>query len=154
MSKWLDEDGYPTEEALDTIKNWNYQDVPGLIDFIRSLWKWPEYIEITEDKKLEISTCGWSGNESIIYALESNSIFWHMYWESSDRGGHYVFDLWNVRLEKKEMSDLEFLIKRYIFFYDNCNSPLICKEEKTNMKYVAKILNRIIKRKEPIDYPT
>lgn len=38
------------------------------------------------------STGGWSGNESIIGAMQKNRMVWNFLWEQSRRGGHYVFD--------------------------------------------------------------
>jgi hypothetical protein len=38
-----------------------------------------------------LSTGGWSGNEDIINALETNFMFYLMYWMRSSRGGHYIF---------------------------------------------------------------
>ena len=38
-----------------------------------------------------MATGGWSGNESIISSLQDNIMFWSMYWESSHRGGLFIF---------------------------------------------------------------
>ena len=41
-----------------------------------------------------ISTAGWSGNESIIYAMQNNkSMLWNLTWVQSRRGGHHIFEL-------------------------------------------------------------
>jgi hypothetical protein len=40
-----------------------------------------------------ISTAGWSGNESIIYAMQENNLMWSLNWVQSRRGGHYIFEL-------------------------------------------------------------
>jgi hypothetical protein len=109
-SEWLDEDGYPTEEALDKIKTWPYDDVESLFDFIHDIWYyansgyWREEFVMQDDfnvhlefdrprKRYYISTIGWSGNESIIRALQENEIIWCMHWVQSRRGGHYIFEL-------------------------------------------------------------
>jgi hypothetical protein len=46
-----------------------------------------------EDGKdiLELATGGWSDNEEIIRALMDNHLFWIKYWESTHRGGLYIF---------------------------------------------------------------
>ena len=102
MSEYLDVDGYPTDEALDLIKNWSYEDKKGCFDFIKSLWYYPEYIneEKAEDEifghsvtRYNISTVGWSGNESIINSLSNNYIIWSSTWVQSRRGGHYIFEV-------------------------------------------------------------
>jgi hypothetical protein len=83
---------YPTEEELDKIKNWQPRDFDGLMDFIYSIWKYSDsgYWK-REGNFYYISTAGWSGNESIIAAMQSNYIFWSLYWCQSQRGGHYIF---------------------------------------------------------------
>jgi hypothetical protein len=49
---------------------------------------------------LELHTFGWSGNESIVDALDKNVLFWMTCWEQSNRGGHYKFEipmnLWEI----------------------------------------------------------
>jgi len=88
--------GYPTEEDLQFIREYKYSPDPEeLLSFLESLWHWPSYIiRIEKEKKiyLELHTGGWSGNESIIDAL-SNTMFWHIYWQKSERGGHYYFTI-------------------------------------------------------------
>jgi hypothetical protein len=37
-----------------------------------------------------ISTGGWSAHEEIISEL-ADTMFWALYWEQSNRGGHYKF---------------------------------------------------------------
>lgn len=107
-NEFLDEDGYPTEEALDKIANWDCNDHEGWFKFIESIWHlrswgWTELIEEDEIfkrkvKRIYISTAGWSGNESIIESMKENNILWSVYWYSSTRGGHYIFEdkEWNV----------------------------------------------------------
>lgn len=87
----MDEHGYPTKEELEKIKNWDYRDFGRLMEYVESLWKyggnfWEEF-----GNTYSISTGGWSGNEDIIEALGSNTIFWLLHWQQSSRGGHYIF---------------------------------------------------------------
>lgn len=91
----FDRDGYPTEETLEFIKN--YQGAPGsLVDYILEAWHFPEYSKWAPPL-LELHTGGWSGNEEVIQALmESKSFFWTLYWQKSERGGHYYFEVSNV----------------------------------------------------------
>lgn len=101
--EWLDDDWYPTEDALRYIKDWNTSEYTALFDVIQSLWWMPEFGWHDEDAKCEItgstvrrytlSTGGWSGNESLIEALQSNWIVWSMTWVMHKRGGHYVFEV-------------------------------------------------------------
>ena len=100
----IEEDGYyPTEAALEIIRIWHWSDARGWFKFIREVWHlgswgWSEGEEtdkLDEDKKAyvyNISTAGWSGNESIIHAMQKN-MMWHLNWVQSRRGGHYIFEL-------------------------------------------------------------
>lgn len=100
----LDEDGYPTDAALRLIEIWWHDDVDGWFEYIRKIWhlaSWGWHSEIVphtfrEDEKVtryNISTAGWSGNESIIYAMEKNWMLWNKTWVQSRRGGHYIFEV-------------------------------------------------------------
>ena len=96
----LDDDGYPTEEALKRIAEWPHTDWSGLLEFTQPLWNYPDRWWTVGDV-LHLSTGGWSGNEDIIRAMQKNRIFWSMCWLSSRRGGWYEFDLSRVKgLEK------------------------------------------------------
>lgn len=102
--KLLDDDGYPTEYALNVIECWHWSDPRGWFDLIKSIWymkSWgwneaPIVDELFPDKKgtaLYVSTAGWSGNESIIEAMEKNNMGWYLNWVQSRRGGHYIFEI-------------------------------------------------------------
>ena len=105
MSEWRDEDGYPTDAALERVEKWGEPegyDWRGLMDFVKSVWWMPDWGWHEEEgkdsldkpvTKLHVSTAGWSGNESLIRALEANWMFMAMCWEQSRRGGHYIFEL-------------------------------------------------------------
>lgn len=110
---------YPTGEELEKIKNWDIHDYSALMEFVKSIWWMPEFgwhegpggneVHELTTKTLSISTGGWSGNESIITALENNAMFYMSCWVSSRRGGHYEFELpdWKAREEynKKIMEE-------------------------------------------------
>lgn len=101
-----DHNGYPTDEELKRIEEWppseNYKE---WFDFIHSIWTYADWAWREEEKKhnelfrgkqvrqYSISTGGWSGNESIIEAMEKNWIAWTMTWVQSTRGGHYLFEV-------------------------------------------------------------
>lgn len=112
----MDKDGYPTEAALEYIKNWClmikdgeewksgelYMDYRALIDYIKSIWTYDDAIH-EEDGLLEIHTLGWSGNEEIIAELK-NTAFWMMRHQATQTGGHYYFRMedseWTYSVEK------------------------------------------------------
>ena len=99
----LDEDGYPTEEFLTSIEIWRDRPFTELMDRIKPNWRYSDFGYWGEQEvenqhgrmvtEYSISTGGWSGNESIIRALQDNHIFWSLCWYSSQRGGHYVFEV-------------------------------------------------------------
>ena len=101
-----DENGYPTNEALDYIKNWaiiheqlgsktGFKCGKGLYDeliaYIKELWTYNDAIEY-KDGLLEIHTYGWSGNEEIISELK-NTDLWLMKFRAQQSGGHYYFKI-------------------------------------------------------------
>ena len=91
-SAMIDQDGYPTEEALKWIINFDKWDKPyEMVDFLKAIWHWRNYLT-HRGRTLVLHTGGWSGNESIIGAL-METIWWHLYWQKSTRGGHYWFKL-------------------------------------------------------------
>ena len=109
---FLDEDGYPTENALEIVEKWHWDDARGWFKFIEGLWAyhdwgWKEKDEShdwNKDKivhRYYISTAGWSGNESIIRAMQKNDWMWHLNWVQSRRGGHYIFELREFNYESK-----------------------------------------------------
>ncbi len=58
-------------------------------------WSDPEPEVTVEEnipcRMLEISTAGWSGNESLIASLKTNFIFWHTCWFQTRVGGTTPF---------------------------------------------------------------
>jgi hypothetical protein len=41
--EYLDEDGYPTDEALKRIEEWPYTDIAGMPAFVKDLWRYPNF---------------------------------------------------------------------------------------------------------------
>lgn len=88
----FDSAGYPTEETLQAIREWDPKDMHGLFRFLKEAWKYPEYFT-RGGRHVRVSTVGWSGNEDLIDALQENQAAWSLTWFSSRRGGHYTFRL-------------------------------------------------------------
>ena len=93
---WLDEEGYPTDAALERIEAWEVTsraDFDNLMDFIRDLWWMSQWgFIVGPDRRFyTLITGGWSGNESIIQALDDNRMFTVFYWVLSERGGKFVY---------------------------------------------------------------
>lgn len=104
-NEMLDDDGYPTDAALDVIRLWYSTDAKGWFKFIEGLWYFHDWGWREEDEphdwdknkivhRYYISTAGWSGNESIIRAMQQNeNMLWQLNWLQSRRGGHHIFEL-------------------------------------------------------------
>ena len=94
----LDENGYPDEQSLEQIANWDLgtKDIYGLLDLIKENTNWADR-QIGVKGKRVISfayhTGGWSGNEDVIEALGRNVFFWSLFWYKSKRGGHFYFKI-------------------------------------------------------------
>lgn len=89
---FIDQDGYPTEDALKIIELWPFDDSAGWFDFIKDNWHFADWGWHKVDSEYHISTGGWSGNESIIAAMQNNWILWSVCWVQSRKGGHYIFE--------------------------------------------------------------
>ena len=99
----IDDDGYPTDECLNGIRElardrvameaWLLEDLPELI----AATPYGSYdIEVISDeltgkpvKQITLTTGGWSGNEAIIGAIPA--FVDDFYWYSSQRGGKHVY---------------------------------------------------------------
>lgn len=103
LNPTFDADGYPTDETLDYIKTWaDYAHPHEFMEFIRQCWSYQDrFVAYDRPKHVTyyLSTGGWSGNESVIYAMQENFAAWY-YWQQSKRGGHYWF-----RIPKKESTN-------------------------------------------------
>ena len=113
QEEMLDEDGYPTLEALEIVEKWHWFDAKGWFEFIKTIWWYPNWgwkekeepHEYRKDKnayRYYLSTGGWSGNEAIIAAMQRNSMMWNLNWVQSRRGGHYIFELYTFEDDERE----------------------------------------------------
>lgn len=84
----LDDDGYPTEESLETLRT--------RMDSLANFDDAEEYFKASigyaerDGDELRFITSGWSGCEAVIEALMHNACT-RLCWESSHRGGLHVF---------------------------------------------------------------
>ena len=91
---------YPTDGDLDEISGWTGT-WKALWEYVVARWHWPDW-GVKEDfgadpYKLELHTGGWSGNESIMYALEhSRCQFYGQALATYKRGGHYWFEAYSM----------------------------------------------------------
>lgn len=87
------EPNYPSEEALELIEHWPHDKAKELLEAVRGIWMYATsgYWNVDEVGAIHASTAGWSGNESIISAMEKNIMIWSQVWIANRRGGHYIF---------------------------------------------------------------
>lgn len=119
----FDDDGYPTKATLAEIREWSPErGYNRLMEFAREAWRYADagYFRSQKNPPEEaivtyhdggtwyrIATAGWSGNESIIEALQDNAIFWLLCWFSSTRGGLYWFEVGATQTTKEETHERE-----------------------------------------------
>ena len=102
----FDRDGYPTDETLDAITKWDVGDLTGLFRFLTAAWsEYGQYTDQLSDSEREVAgvegehqlvrlvTGGWSGNESLLAALEQNTVAYWMTWRLSALGGLHIFEV-------------------------------------------------------------
>ncbi len=101
------EDGYtfyPTDAALELVTN--FAGTPHqLFDLVKSVWYTTDFATVADrpvDDEYEVVliTTGWSGNESLIGALDRSWVVSSQFWYSSARGGKHVYrvrtELWDT----------------------------------------------------------
>lgn len=98
----LDNEGYPTCQFLDFIRNYTHETMP-ILNFIEILceewyygdWGYKLHRKYSGKRKFELHTGGWSGNEDTISALISNICLTHfkMKYVRWETGGHYYFEI-------------------------------------------------------------
>ena len=98
----MDDGGYPTEEFLDFIKQYEPDESLPVMDFIEKVistaWMhrgFKLHRKYRGIRKLELHTGGWSGNEETIGAITSNIYLTHfkMKYVMWRTGGHYYFEI-------------------------------------------------------------
>jgi len=82
--------GYPTDNTLDAIEAWDALDQKGFWAFVKEAWTYDSYFTKV-GTLITLHTGGWSGNESVVDAIQENHVMWALCWLSSRRGGHYEF---------------------------------------------------------------
>ena len=91
-----DQNGYPTEEELRGVREWDYKDARGLAEYLKEIWHWGDFAATLKWPHLVLVTGGWSGNEDIIEALRANLLWWSLYWLVHKSGGYYEFILFDI----------------------------------------------------------
>jgi len=93
-----DGEGYPTEEFLqwireyDTVENYALTFLEIILDeWYHGDYGWKIQRKYKGERKVFVSTLGWSGNEDMMDALHDNTFFWMLHYFSHQTGGHYVF---------------------------------------------------------------
>lgn len=93
-----DEYGYPTDEALDSVRT--FEGTPeGFVARVAELAN-GGFVKLEDDidrwdrpfKKVSIVTGGWSGVESLVGVIEE-TLFNFAFWESSHRGGLFTYEV-------------------------------------------------------------
>lgn len=91
MNPTFDGNGYPTEETLQAIAQWD-GDWRDWLLFCAKAWHHTGKTIFGIDSSWVFITGGWSGNEEVIAAMRS-SAGWSLTWQSSHRGGKHVFSV-------------------------------------------------------------
>lgn len=91
----FDENGYPSEETLDTVRLWDYKNhgLSELMEFIGKAWNCKFGSWRKHEHVIIASTGGWSGNEDLIDALHDTvygKVAWS--WMQEEKGGHFTFE--------------------------------------------------------------
>lgn len=78
----FDVHGYPSEETLKTIKDWDITDHATLPAFIAKAWHWPDRACEVRPGLWVFATGGWSGNESLLSAMERSMAWYMLSWDA------------------------------------------------------------------------
>lgn len=99
-----EDDQYPSDEELAYIASWPLENsVKDLFEYVVSIWNYPDFAAIEKVRsdlgwdayQITLITGGWSGNESILGALEQagDTMMWNIFWLESRRGGYNKFEV-------------------------------------------------------------
>ena len=91
----LGDNGYPHEDELRRIREWPWEGgFRGLMEYVRLRWAYADNGYWTQQgDRFRIATAGWSGNESLIGAMEDNWMFQSLCAVSWHKGGLYIYDV-------------------------------------------------------------
>ena len=103
--EYVDEDGYPTEYALERMLD--FEGTPRqFVDFVSSMW-WMDLSSFKRDIETDepcyrwsMATGGWSGNETIISEMQE-AFFYMNFWSVSRRGGGFDFEIPLDRIDER-----------------------------------------------------
>ena len=116
-----DKHGYPTNKELKELGkmtwvilgkqkpvSFNGEHIQDILDYLEDIW-WCSERQMKYYKRkgkiyLQLHTGGWSGNEEIINLLHG-TMFWHLWWIKTIRGGHYYFEIEALKEKKNVQKD-------------------------------------------------
>ena len=92
-----DDDEYPSGQELQALRRFEGT-ARHFVDEVLRLWSYPDYATvstITDDfdrevLQLRLATGGWSGNESVVQAIDAG-MFRVLWWHLSQRGGLHIY---------------------------------------------------------------
>lgn len=94
----FDRDGYPTDETLLALSTWEISrdynaSLASFLSCFEGAWNLNYGTWRRRGNVVIVATGGWSGNEDVIRAVESNLMFMALCWKKSERGGRYTFEI-------------------------------------------------------------
>lgn len=86
----FDASGYPSEDTLEIIEQWDACDPQGCLEFVRQAWNDTGKVTVDAGRYVFV-TGGWSGNEDLLGSLHQNYVIYSLCWQMSQRGGRHEF---------------------------------------------------------------
>jgi hypothetical protein len=84
----FDIDGYPSDDTIEAIEKWPVNDFVNCLKFAEKAYQRGYGVWNRKNGWLKIATGGWSGNESIVYALKTQ-VYWKFLFLAQTSGGAY-----------------------------------------------------------------